>query len=75
MKLEEYQTAQTALETGASLAEDKEKSRFVNLIKECEKLIAGESFILFVDNSFYSVKIVLFNYHFFWFTFGDFCLS
>jgi suppressor of G2 allele of SKP1 len=46
MKLEEYQTAKTALETGASLAEDKEKSRFVNLIKECEKLIAEESYTI-----------------------------
>ncbi|GAU29211.1 hypothetical protein TSUD_362010 [Trifolium subterraneum] len=44
MKLEEYQTAKTALETGASLAED--KSRFVNLIKECEKLIAEESYTI-----------------------------
>ncbi|XP_004516698.1 protein SGT1 homolog [Cicer arietinum] len=42
MKLEEYQTAKTALETGASLADD--KSRFVNLIKECDKLIAEESY-------------------------------
>jgi len=40
MKLEEYQTAKAALETGASLAAD--KSRFVNLIKECDKLIAGK---------------------------------
>lgn len=40
MKLEEYQTAKAALETGASLSAD--KSRFVNLIKECDKLIAGK---------------------------------
>ncbi|KEH26376.1 putative SGS domain, HSP20-like chaperone, acetyltransferase A, auxiliary subunit [Medicago truncatula] len=41
MKLEEYQTAKTALETGASLAAD--KSRFVKLIEECDELIAEES--------------------------------
>lgn len=40
MKLEEYQTAKTALETGASLSAD--KSRFANLIKECDELIAAE---------------------------------
>jgi len=40
MKLEEYQTAKAALETGASLSPD--NSRFVNLIKECDKLIEGE---------------------------------
>ncbi|CAI8593711.1 unnamed protein product [Vicia faba] len=41
MKLEEYQTAKTALETGASLVAD--TSRFVNLIKQCDRLIAEES--------------------------------
>ncbi|XP_058779150.1 protein SGT1 homolog [Vicia villosa] len=41
MKLEEYQTAKIALETGASLAAD--SSRFLNLIKECDRLIAEES--------------------------------
>lgn len=39
--LEEYQTAKTALETGASLAAD--KSRFVKLIEDCDKHIAEES--------------------------------
>ncbi|XP_057446147.1 protein SGT1 homolog A-like [Lotus japonicus] len=42
MKLEEYQTAKTALEMGATLSTD--KSRFLNLIKECDKLIAEESY-------------------------------
>ncbi|KAA8539972.1 hypothetical protein F0562_026664 [Nyssa sinensis] len=41
MKLEEYQTAKAALETGASLALG--DSRFTNLIKECEELIAEEA--------------------------------
>lgn len=53
MKLEEYQTAKTALETGASLADD--KSRFVNLIKECDKLIAGELYSFWLK-TFYLVK-------------------
>jgi hypothetical protein len=39
MKLEEYQTAKAALETGASLAP--EDQRFTNLIKECDQCIAG----------------------------------
>uniref|UniRef100_A0A7N0U5W3 Uncharacterized protein n=1 Tax=Kalanchoe fedtschenkoi TaxID=63787 RepID=A0A7N0U5W3_KALFE len=38
-KLEEYQTAKAALETGAVLAPG--DSRFTNLIKECELKIAG----------------------------------
>ncbi|BAU02207.1 hypothetical protein LR48_Vigan10g110500 [Vigna angularis] len=42
LKLEEYQTAKAALETGASLSPD--NPRFVNLIKECDKLIAEESY-------------------------------
>nr|KYP38854.1 Suppressor of G2 allele of SKP1 isogeny [Cajanus cajan] len=42
MKLEEYQTAKAALEMGASLSP--ENSRFANLIKECDKLIAEESY-------------------------------
>ncbi|KAL6972022.1 Cochaperone protein [Sarracenia purpurea var. burkii] len=41
MKLEEYQTAKAALETGASLAPG--NSRFTNLIKECDKCIAEEN--------------------------------
>ncbi|XP_051122878.1 protein SGT1 homolog [Andrographis paniculata] len=41
MKLEEYETAKTALETGASLAPG--DSRFANLIKECDVLIAEET--------------------------------
>ncbi|KAF8412187.1 hypothetical protein HHK36_000147 [Tetracentron sinense] len=41
MKLEEYQTAKAALETGASLAPG--DSRFINLIKECNKRIAEET--------------------------------
>lgn len=41
MKLEEYQTAKTALETGASLAPG--DSRFTNLIKECDERIAEEA--------------------------------
>lgn len=40
MKLEEYQTAKTALIKGASLAPG--DSRFINLIKECDDLIAGK---------------------------------
>ncbi|CAK9318228.1 unnamed protein product [Citrullus colocynthis] len=40
LKLEEYQTAKVALETGSALAPG--DSRFTNLIKECEKLIAEE---------------------------------
>ncbi|KAK7380390.1 hypothetical protein VNO78_32900 [Psophocarpus tetragonolobus] len=42
MKLEEYQTAKAALEMGASLSPD--NSRFLNLIQECDKLIAAESY-------------------------------
>ncbi|KAG2675702.1 hypothetical protein I3760_12G017700 [Carya illinoinensis] len=39
--LEEYQTAKAALETGASLAPG--DSRFTNLLKECDWLIAKET--------------------------------
>lgn len=39
IKLEEYQTAKTALENGASLAPG--DSRFTKLIKECDQRIAG----------------------------------
>ncbi|KAK6117656.1 hypothetical protein DH2020_048618 [Rehmannia glutinosa] len=39
IKLEEYQTAKTALEIGASLAPG--DSRFTNLIKECDERIAA----------------------------------
>ncbi|KAG4991435.1 hypothetical protein AAZX31_09G117500 [Glycine max] len=42
MKLEEYETAKAALEVGASLSPD--NSRFATLIKECDKLIAEESY-------------------------------
>lgn len=45
MKLEEYQTAKAALETGASLAPG--DSRFINFIKECDKLIAGTLVVYF----------------------------
>ncbi|XWS48492.1 hypothetical protein CRYUN_Cryun13aG0082100 [Craigia yunnanensis] len=41
MKLEEYQTAKAALETGAALAPG--ESRFSKLIKECEERIAEET--------------------------------
>nr|WNT99869.1 suppressor of G2 allele of SKP1 [Gymnema sylvestre] len=41
MKLEEYQTAKTALEAGASLASA--DTRFTNLLKECNELIAEEA--------------------------------
>ncbi|KAG9445501.1 hypothetical protein H6P81_011629 [Aristolochia fimbriata] len=41
MKLEEYQTAKSALEAGASLAPG--DVRFINLIKECNERIAEES--------------------------------
>nr|BBA20396.1 suppressor of G2 allele of SKP1 [Nicotiana africana] len=41
MKLEEYQTAKAALETGASLAPA--ESRFTKLIKECDERIAEEA--------------------------------
>jgi len=52
MKLEEYHTAKVALEIASlSLA----NSRFVNLIKECDKLIAGD-FLFFL-----MVKSSLFN--------------
>ncbi|KAK9103748.1 hypothetical protein Sjap_021002 [Stephania japonica] len=40
-KLEEYQTAKTALETGAALAPG--DSRFTNLIKQCDEHIAEET--------------------------------
>lgn len=40
MKLEEYQTAKAALETGASLAPG--ESRFTKLMKECDESIAGK---------------------------------
>lgn len=39
MKLEEYQTAKVAFESGAALAPG--DSRFIKLIKECDKCIAG----------------------------------
>ncbi|KAM3247827.1 Protein SGT1 -like protein A [Capsicum annuum] len=41
MKLEEYQTAKAALETGASLAPG--ESRFTKLMKECDESIAEEA--------------------------------
>ncbi|KAG5617123.1 hypothetical protein H5410_016947 [Solanum commersonii] len=41
MKLEEYQTAKAALETGASLAPG--ELRFTKLIKECDERIAEEA--------------------------------
>lgn len=41
IKLEEYQTAKAAFETGASLAPG--DSRFSKFIKECDELIAGDS--------------------------------
>ncbi|KAK6155630.1 hypothetical protein DH2020_009878 [Rehmannia glutinosa] len=41
VKLEEYETAKTALETGAALAPG--DSRFSNLIKECDERIAEEA--------------------------------
>ncbi|KAK7287231.1 hypothetical protein RIF29_00379 [Crotalaria pallida] len=44
MKLEEYQTAKAALETGASLAPG--ESRFANLIKECDTHIEEESYAI-----------------------------
>ncbi|XP_071929466.1 protein SGT1 homolog isoform X2 [Coffea arabica] len=44
IKLEEYQTAKTALEVGASLAPG--DSRFNNLIKECDQRIAEENGVL-----------------------------
>lgn len=45
MKLEEYLTAKTALEKGASLTPDgPEKSRFTSLIKECDEQMAGKAF-------------------------------
>ncbi|KAL2922096.1 Protein SGT1-like protein B [Bienertia sinuspersici] len=40
MKLEEYQTAKTAFQAGATLAP--EDSRFTNFIKECDERIAEE---------------------------------
>jgi hypothetical protein len=39
MKLEEYQTAKAALETGAALVPG--DNRFTKLIKECDDRIAG----------------------------------
>ncbi|XP_022853761.1 protein SGT1 homolog [Olea europaea var. sylvestris] len=41
IELEEYQTAKTALESGTSLA--RTDSRFIDLIKECDELIAEEA--------------------------------
>ncbi|CAI0402979.1 unnamed protein product [Linum tenue] len=43
MKLEEYQTAKAALDTGISLASGDSRSRFASLIKECEDRIAEET--------------------------------
>ncbi|RAL46398.1 hypothetical protein DM860_015391 [Cuscuta australis] len=43
LKLEEYQTAKTALETGIPLAPVELKTKFSDLIKECDKLIAEEA--------------------------------
>lgn len=39
IELEEYETAKAAFEIGASLAPG--DSRFTDMIKECEELIAG----------------------------------
>lgn len=50
MKLEEYQTAKAALETGSALAPG--DSRFTNLIKECEKLIAGMGCVIIYQFKF-----------------------
>ncbi|CAL0320482.1 unnamed protein product [Lupinus luteus] len=44
LKLEEYQTAKAAFVIGASLAPG--ESRFTNLIKECDELIAEESGVI-----------------------------
>ena len=44
MKLEEYQTAKAAFEAGASLAPG--ESRYNDLIKDCDELIAGRYFPL-----------------------------
>lgn len=41
IKLEEYETAKSALEIGASLAP--EDTRFANLIKQCDECIADET--------------------------------
>lgn len=46
MKLEEYQTAKAALETGASLAPG--EARFTKLIKECDECIAGKLVLLWL---------------------------
>ncbi|KAA8533668.1 hypothetical protein F0562_031185 [Nyssa sinensis] len=56
IKLEEYQTAKAALQTGASLAPG--DSRFSNLIKECEELIAEEADSQPVNNSSNQVAMV-----------------
>ncbi|RZB88674.1 Protein SGT1-like B isoform F [Glycine soja] len=44
IKLEEYQTAKAALEMGASLAPG--DSKFTDLIKDCDELIAEESGVI-----------------------------
>ncbi|MED6122175.1 Cochaperone protein, variant 3 [Stylosanthes scabra] len=44
MKLEEYQLAKAALQTGASLAP--RDSKFTNLLKQCHDLIAEESHVI-----------------------------
>ncbi|XP_010261391.1 PREDICTED: protein SGT1 homolog [Nelumbo nucifera] len=44
IKLEEFQTAKAALEAGAALSPG--DSRFINLIKECDDLIAEETGLL-----------------------------
>ncbi|KAM1183796.1 hypothetical protein FF1_002059 [Malus domestica] len=44
IKLEEYQTAKAALETGAPLAP--QETRFASLIKECDEKIAEETIVL-----------------------------
>lgn len=63
IKLEEYQTAKTAFENGASLAPG--DARFTKLIKECDQRIAGYliSFI-FIFSVFFNVLYDAFVFFF-----------
>jgi len=62
MKLEEYRTAKTALEKGASITPS--ESKFKKLIDECNFLITGMFFVFFscflVDYVYMPRVIVLF---------------
>ncbi|KAA8533667.1 hypothetical protein F0562_031184 [Nyssa sinensis] len=62
IKLEEYQIAKAALETGASLAP--RDSRFTNLIKECEEIIPELSIIPMASDLETRAKAAFIDDHF-----------